>query len=344
MGFGIDAAERGWLPDFMVRLGIRRYLSQFSRSQDRLSCESKGQALEAFCALLDQGPIAPHVAEANAQHYEVPSGFFEKVLGPALKYSCCLWNDRTATLAEAESAMLALSCERAEIQAGQTILELGCGWGSLSLYLAKHYPQCQILAVSNSKTQKQFIDARAASQGFTNLDVLTCDMNAFRVDRRFDRIVSVEMFEHMRNYRQLLKLCSNHLTDGGKLFVHIFCHREANYVFETEGDDHWMGRHFFTGGIMPSVHLLHCFAEDLRVERHWRVNGVHYAKTARAWLDRLDQQRGDVHRILALHQKDGLLAMTRWRLFFLAVEELFAWNHGNDWYVAHYLLKKRSTT
>jgi len=295
-------------------------------------------------AELKASPVAIHPEKANEQHYEVPPEFFLHVLGKHLKYSGCLWPEGATSLAQAEAAMLKLTCDRAGLRDGRQILELGCGWGSLTLWMAEQYPNAHILAMSNSAPQREFILGRAAERGIKNLEVITADINEFNTDLRFDRVISVEMFEHVRNYERLLSRISNWLNDDGKLFVHIFCHRAFTYAFETEGADNWMGRHFFTGGLMPSVDLLPRFDRDLVAEEQWQVNGLHYSKTARAWLENLDKKRLQIDPILAstYGQKEVTRWRVRWRLFFMACEELFGHRNGQEWVVAHYRFKKKS--
>ncbi len=332
-------AEKGRLPDPLIRAGIRKLL------RDRLAREratTRVQQLEAlydFIDMMGAGPVAVATDTANAQHYEVPAALFETFMGPRLKYSCGWWPAAHTTLEESEEAMLAITCERAGIQDGMEILELGCGWGSLSLWMAQHYPHASITAVSNSNTQREFIMQR----GFTNLEVRTADMNGFATDRRFDRVVSVEMFEHMRNWAELLRRINGWIKDDGRLFIHIFVHRELAYLFNEAGQVNWMAEHFFKEGMMPAEGLLPLLNEDMLVAHHWRVNGKQYARTLRAWLDAIDARREAAVSILARHHGDaeGVQQFGRWRLFFMACEELFGSKEGEEWYVAHYLLKKR---
>lgn len=329
----IELMERGLLPDVVTRAGIRRLLA------GRLASEARQQPARAqFVAALAAGPIAIATATANAQHYEVPAAFFAHVLGPHLKYSCAHWPAGVDTLAAAEAAMLALSCARAGLDDGQRILELGCGWGSLTLWMAEHYPRAQIVAVSNAPSQRRYIEARCAARGLRNVQVLTADINDFSLDRRFERVVSVEMFEHLRNHRALLERIGGWLAPGGKLFVHVFSHRCYTYPFEDAGSDDWMARHFFTGGIMPAADLLPGLRGPLHLEQAWSVDGRHYRRTAEAWLARLDAARAPV---LALFRDvygaaDARRWLHRWRVFFMACAELFGYADGAEWGVSHY--------
>jgi cyclopropane-fatty-acyl-phospholipid synthase len=331
----IDWAETGLLPDPLVRLGVRRMVA----GRARRAAEEGVDAHERFVASLADAPIALHTDEANAQHYEVPVEFFRTVLGPRLKYSCCWFDGPGATLADAEEAMLALTAERAGIEDGMRVLDLGCGWGSLSLWLAEHFPRCEITAVSNSKRQGESIQADADAWGFERLEVRTADVNAFVPEHRYDRVVSVEMIEHVRNWPRLLGRVASWLEPEGRAFFHHFCHEAWAYPYEIEGDGDWMARHFFTGGMMPSEDLLLRFPRHLQVERRWRVGGVHYARTSRAWLEKLDAHRETARAALApLHGPDTDRWLQRWRLFFMACEELFAFDGGGEWFVSHQLL------
>ena len=340
----LDLAELGLLPDALLRLGARNLIGTRLRQEFADDIE---QASERYALLLDelkQSPLALQPDVANQQHYEVPAEFFRHVLGPRMKYSACYWPKDVRTLACAETAMLELYCERAQLEDGMRILDLGCGWGALSLWAAERYPNSRILAVSNSHSQKANIESRARTLGFRNIEVRTADVNELELDQRFDRIVSVEMFEHVRNYATLLERISGWLNPDGLLFVHIFCHRHLMYPFVGEGDANWMGRHFFTGGLMPARDTLLCFQDRLRLANRWELSGEHYRKTARAWLQNLDANRRDVTDALK-GDNDKMefdrRAVQRWRMFFIACEALFGYSGGNEWFIAHYLFTPR---
>ncbi len=335
-----DLAESGLIPDAVIRIGIRRLLRQRLDEIQIEDCEAERRSQEALLSDLRQGPIAIATDQANEQHYEVPAGFYEAALGPHLKYSCALWAEGVRSLEQAESCMLQLTCRRAGIQDGMRILELGCGWGSLSLWMARRYPRSEIIAVSNSKSQREFITARAEARGLKNLTVVTADVNTFEPAGTFDRVVSVEMFEHVRNHARLLERISQWLRPEGRLFVHIFCHRRTTYPYETEGEDNWMGRHFFTGGMMPGDHHFHHFQDHLTLDRHWRVNGMHYQKTCEAWLAKVDASREtSLKHLEEAYGEDAALWLQRWRMFFMSCAELFGHREGNEWWVSHYLFR-----
>lgn len=335
------------MPDFLVRTAIRRLCSERARAFSNMSDAARANEVSEFVRAMKNAPVAPRPEKANEQHYEVPAEFFAAVLGPRRKYSCCFFPNASTTLAEAEDFALATTCERAEIRDGQNILELGCGWGSLSLWMAERYPRSRITAVSNSASQRKFIESQARSRGLLNLRVITSDMNDFTRDFRvpkedaFDRVVSVEMFEHMRNYEYLFECIKEWLRPNGKCFIHIFCHRNMVYPFETEGEINWMGRYFFTGGIMPSHELPQRFDRHLKVVSQWDWSGQHYQHTSEAWLKNLDAQRAVVLPILidTYGQTHAACWLHRWRVFFLAVAELFAFAQGREWLVSHYLLE-----
>ncbi len=338
----LGLAERGLMPDAMLRAGIRRMCVQRRDEESSGGPEAISRRFQQQIAMLRESPVAIHTDAANRQHYELPPAFFQHCLGPRLKYSSCYYPTGNETLAEAEVAMLELYCERAELVDGQDVLELGCGWGSLTLWMAEHYPNSNITAVSNSRPQREFIEARCRERGLDNVRVLTCDVNQLdMLADQFDRCVSIEMFEHMRNYETLLGRISKWLRPGGALFVHIFCHKTLLYPFETEGEDNWMGRHFFTGGLMPSADTLLWFQKHLRIEQRWLVNGTHYQRTADHWLDEQDKHRDVVMPVLreAYGEAAGLW-FQRWRMFWMACAELFGYDQGREWMVGHYRFRK----
>jgi cyclopropane-fatty-acyl-phospholipid synthase len=329
------------VPDSVIRAGIRRLCRQRLQDIHADNPEAAAAALDTFVQAMNQAPVAPVPQLANQQHYEVPAAFFDLVLGQHRKYSCCHWGEDVTTLDQAESEALAIACRRAGIEDGQTILDLGCGWGSLSLWIAEHYPRCHVTAVSNSAPQRRHIEQLAQSRGVRNIDVLTRDMNDFEAGARYDRIVSVEMFEHMRNYRELFRRIRGWLEPDGRFFMHIFCHRLCAYEFLDEGPSDWMSRHYFSGGIMPSDDLPLRFQEDLRLRAHHRWSGRHYARTANAWLERMDANRAAIMPIMAetYGSERAEQWFQRWRIFFMACAELFGLEDGREWYVGHYVFE-----
>lgn len=330
------------MPDPIVRAGMRSLLKRKIDEERKDGLEFGQERAFQLINRLRSGPIAVNTREANQQHYEVPTEFFQLVLGPHMKYSSCYFREGVTDLDQAEADMLAITCERADLWDGQTVLELGCGWGSLSLYMAKRFPRSKVLGVSNSATQKKYIDEQARRRGLANLEIVTADMNEFEIPRKFDRIVSVEMFEHMRNYRALLAKAASFLGANGKLFVHIFTHREFTYLFDQTDSRDWIAKYFFTGGVMPSDHLLLYFQEDFLIDHHWRVSGVHYQKTAECWLKNMDRNRRKIMPVLKdVYGKDQKKWWNYWRTFFLACAELWGYRNGNEWFVSHYLLRKR---
>ena len=337
---GIELAERGWLPDSVIRQGIRRMLEGKRREIASASSSQRRAARARWVEELRQSPIAPVPRLANQQHYEVDPDFFRQVLGSRLKYSCGWWPDADVELDLAEDRMLDLTCERAGILDGMRVLDLGCGWGSLALWVAERHPGCRVVAVSNSKLQREFILGRVRERGLENLEVRTADVNTFAPEGRFDRIVSVEMFEHTRNWERLLARIGSWLAPQGRLFVHHFCHREAAYPYVDRDDGDWMARHFFSGGQMPSYDLLRSFARDLAVEQDWLVGGLHYRRTCEAWLHNLDARRAEAWPALVRTYGSGDAARwyRRWRIFFLACSELFGYRGGEEWFVGHYRL------
>lgn len=329
------------LPDAVIRYGIRRLLRKRLMHECSHDSEAYMRRKKAFIDSMRHSPLAIHTDAANEQHYEVPSAFYEAVLGHRLKYSSCLWENGTRDLDSAESDMLALTIDRAGIEDGMDVLELGCGWGSMSLYLASRFPRCRVTAVSNSRSQKAYIDSRAAQGNLSNVQVITADMNTFAPPGSYDRIVSIEMFEHMRNYELLLGRVAGWLKSDGRLFVHIFVHDVLAYPFETDGDDDWMAKYFFTGGMMPSFDIFDHFTSDMVVLEKWKVNGRHYEKTLNAWLANMDRQ-GVMLRPLfeSTYGNEWRTWWIYWRVFFMACAELFGYNNGREWYVGHYLLGK----
>ena len=338
-----ELAEKGFLPELFIRKGIRQLNRRRLNGEKKRDIESQRFSIQRFIEDMKNAPIAISTDKANKQHYELPSSFFLKVLGKHMKYSGNFWKPGVSSLDQAEKDMLALIAERAQLEDNMNILELGCGWGSLTLWMATNYPRSKVVGVSNSNSQRKFIQDLCVEREINNVEVITRDMNDFSIDRHFDRIVSVEMFEHMRNWEKLLERISNWLTPEGKLFVHIFTHKQFAYTFEPEGEDNWMGRFFFTGGMMPSDDLLLYFPKDLILESHWRLNGKHYEKTAKAWLKNLEANRKEILPILVeVYGPDNASRwFQRWRIFFMACEELWGYENGEEWLISHYRLKKR---
>jgi cyclopropane-fatty-acyl-phospholipid synthase len=335
--------DSGMLPDWLLRAGIRRNCA--ARLVEQHAGGTAGEAARrlALDTALRHSPIAVATDAANAQHYEVPAAFFQLVLGPHLKYSSAFWPAGVSTLAEAETRMLDLTLERAQMRDGQRILELGCGWGSLTLLLAARFPASRVLAVSNSASQRTFILDRAFERGLTNVEVVTADINTFDTAEQFDRIVSVEMFEHVRNYQALFARLERWLADDGRVFVHIFAHHRFAYTFDARDDSDWMARHFFSGGMMPSVSLFSHVQDVLEVEEQWRLSGTHYERTANVWLDNMDRRRASVDDVLAATYGVENVARwrARWRVFFMACAEMFGYRNGTEWVVSHYRFRKR---
>lgn len=339
----LELTESGYVPDSLVRHGIRKLLRQRLDEIDADDIVQMAETQSTFIEHMDGASVALVPELANEQHYEVPQAFYHHVLGPHAKYSCCYWPENVSDLAQAEQAGLELTCEHAQIGNGMKILDLGCGWGSLTLWIANHYPNCTITAVSNSQSQGAYIRVKAREMELENVEVITADMNHFDTDEKYDRVVSVEMFEHMRNYREMFKRINGWLRPGGKFFMHIFVHRTVPYLFEDRDASDWMSRYFFSGGMMPSDDLPLFFQDQLKIEKRWRWNGTHYQKTSEAWLQNLDNRREQVWPFLEqTYGRDfAKMWLVRWRMFFLAVAELFAYNDGNEWFVSHYLLNRQ---
>lgn len=338
----VSLVERGRVPDVLVRQGIRTLLDKRLITQDKGSDEANRAALDEFAASLREGPIALEIGERNRGHYGLPASFFQEILGPRMKFSCCLFPPGVEDLERAEEEMLAETCERAGIKDGMEILDLGCGWGSLALWIAEKFPACRVTAVASTDQQREFIEARCADRGITAVRALTRDLNDVRVDGTFDRVVAVELLEYLHNWREILARIAGMLKPDGKLFVHLFSHRRFAYPYESEGEDTYLGRYFFAGGLMPSEDLLSRFQDDLALESRWSVPGIHYRKTAEAWLSRLDSRKTVVLPILREnHGAEGTVWLHRWRLFFMACCEMWGYGDGGEWGVSHYLLKRK---
>ena len=338
----INFAEKGFLPDLLIRLGIKRLCGQRLSEASTLGLEALENSHQEWIDLITKSPVAIVPEKANEQHYEVPPKFFELVLGANLKYSSGYWSKEVFSLDESELEMLKITCERAGLVDGQDILELGCGWGSLTCFMAQKFPNSKITAVSNSKDQRNFIQQKNDKLNLQNIKVFTADMNDFSTDEKFDRVISIEMFEHMRNYDELLKRIDGWLKQNGKLFVHIFSHKEVAYPFEDKGDGDWMAREFFSGGQMPSHRLLMSFPDRMKIEKDWRVSGTHYEKTSLAWLRKMDTNKIEVLELFktTYGEKDASEWFQRWRIFFMSCEVLFGFNEGSEWGVSHYLFEK----
>lgn len=335
--------EKNKIPDRLIRIGIRRLLKQRLKDEYKGDTEVQQEHLMKLISELKSSPIAINTVEANEQHYEVPTEFYKYCLGKHLKYSSGYWKKGVTDIDTSERDMLELTCQRAELVNGQEVLELGCGWGSLSLFMAAKFPESKFTVVSNSRTQKIYIDQEATNRNIKNLAVITANINDFKIDKQFDRVVSVEMFEHMRNYQKLMKLVASCLKEEGKLFVHIFTHKEYAYKFEVLDETDWMSKYFFTGGIMPSDDLLLYFNEELSIEKHWHVNGTHYSKTSEAWLSNMDRNKEKIMPLFekTYGKKQSLKWWVYWRIFYMACAELWGYNNGEEWIVSHYLFNKK---
>jgi len=335
----VGTAERVPLPDLVIRAAIQRLCS---RTATRLASGNVDNDA-SFADEMAARAIAEHPDAANAQHYDVPAEFFARVLGPNRKYSSCFYKEPKSTLQEAEEEALRQTVEHADLVDGQSILELGCGWGSLSLWIARQFPRSGITAVSNSQSQREYIEGEAKARGLKNLRVVTADMNVFDAGRQFDRIVSVEMFEHIMNWRQLMTRVKSWLAPDGRFFLHIFTHRSGAYLFDRADREDWIAQHFFTGGVMPSHHLIRQYADLFEVEKEWRWSGTHYQRTALDWLANFDSGRDEIEGILrGVYGSDTALWMRRWRWFFLATAGLFGYADGTEWGVSHFRMKAGS--
>ena len=343
LNYVIDLSERGMIPDPILRKSIRHLIQIRLKELKIHDCEYGADISYDFVKMMNAGPIAPIPEKANEQHYEVPTSLFKLMLGKNMKYSSCYWNPTDTQLDQAEDTSLDLTCEHATLEDGMDVLELGCGWGSLSLRMAFNYPNSTITGVSNSHSQREYIMQQAAERDLHNLNIITVDMNEFKINKTFDRIVSVEMFEHMRNYRQLYRMISSKLNPGGRFFKHIFVHRAVPYEFIVSDETDWMSQYFFSGGIMPSDEIPLMFQEDLTLNRRWRWNGSHYEKTANAWLENMDKHRTEIMPLFAetYGGNEAVKWWMRWRMFYMSCAELFGYDKGQQWWVSHYLFDKR---
>jgi cyclopropane-fatty-acyl-phospholipid synthase len=349
IGNFIKFMENGYIPDSAIRFGIRQLCDKRLAELHPSTMEEKQEQATVYLEGLRNSPLAIHTNSANDQHYELPADFFLYVLGKNLKYSSCFWNKETENLDEAEDLALEATIERAQIKDGHRILELGCGWGSLTLKMAKKFPNSKIVAISNSSSQKNFIDLEAKNRGLNNITILTLDISKLESLSlgfdSFDRAISIEMFEHFKNYEILLKNISDVLAPNGKLFVHIFTHKDYSYSFETNGEDNWMGKYFFTGGQMPSHNLLYCFQKDLYLDKSWSWDGTHYQKTSNAWLQNMDKNKNHIKKIFdRTYGAESVQWFNRWRIFFMSCAELFGHEKGQQWGVSHYLFCKNESS
>ena len=332
--FLLSLAESGFIPDVLIKIAAR-YISN-----RRLSEQSDDDNKDKIISVLSRGAVAEKTYDANEQHYEVPPEFFNYVLGTNLKYSCSLFDD-VDSLDDAEESMLKLYIDRADIKDGHEVLDLGCGWGSFSLYVAKRYPDINITSVSNSSDQIAYIKNEAHKKGLSNIKAFRMDVNNLELNKKFDRIVSIEMFEHLRNYRLILNYLNHALKPDGKLFIHIFCHKKLTYLYEMKNNLDWMTKYFFQGGIMPSKDIFQYFEDELEIINQWDINGNHYSKTCKAWLNNHYKNKIKILDIFEKHYEEPIIWFNRWRIFFLSCEAFFALNNGREYFVAHYLFKKR---
>ncbi len=334
--------EKNYIPDFLIRIGIRKLLKQRLIDEQHATSDLQKKALLNLVNELKQSPIAVETKAANEQHYEVPTPFYQYCLGKHLKYSSGFWKEGVTDINTSEHDMLELTCQRANLQEGQEVLELGCGWGSLSLFMSAKFPKSKFTVVSNSRTQKLHIDEEAKKRGITNLTVITSDINVLNLTQQFDRIVSVEMFEHLRNYQELFKRIASWLKTDGKLFVHIFTHKTLAYKFEVKDESDWMSKYFFTGGIMPSNDLFSYFNEHISIKEQWNVSGMHYHCTSEAWLKNMDTHKAQIMPLFesTYGKTQAVKWWVYWRIFYMACAELWGYNKGEEWMVQHYLFTK----
>lgn len=338
MDKAIEWAESGHLPEKLMRWGMRRLLKKRLEKEFAGGEKRQRSVLETFL----EAPVAVNTDKANEQHYALPPEFMETVLGSRLKYSSGYWPEGVDTLDDAEIAALELVADRASLEDGMDILELGCGWGAFSLWAAERYPNASLVAVSNSALQRRYIEAKAAKMKITNVRVITADINTFDIDETFDRIVTIEMLEHVRNHARVFKRIANWLKSDGKLFVHVFSHHTYAYPFETDGDKDWMARYFFSGGIMPSHNLFSNYDQYLKITNDWQHSGTHYQKTLDAWLRKQEAAKPEILKIFSnTYGPDNAETwFHRWRMFFMACSELFGYAKGTEWGVSHYLFEK----
>ncbi len=326
------------MPEWLMRYGMRRLLkARLQQEIDGGEIRQKA-ALKAFV----ESPVAVNTNEANEQHYALPPEFMETVLGGRLKYSSGYWSETASTLDDAEIKSLELVEKRAKLEDNMSILELGCGWGSFSLWAAERYPNAKVVSVSNSALQREYIEKKAQKLGFNNLRVITADINTFSIDETFDRIVTIEMLEHVRNHASVFERISNWLKNDGRFFVHVFSHRQYAYPFEVDGNRDWMARYFFTGGIMPSHNLFRNYDKHIKIEQDWQLSGIHYKKTLDAWLHNMEAAKPKVLEIFrkTYGNDQAKVWFHRWRMFFMACSELFGYLEGEEWGVSHYVFKK----
>ena len=340
----LKLVESGKLPDPVIRAGIRTLSKKRLVQEGRFDPALAAQRYMDVLTMLKNSEIAIETDKANEQHYELPTAFFQAVLGKRLKYSASLFEHADTTLDQAEEAALACYCQRAQLKDGQDILEIGCGWGSLSLYMAEHYPTARITVVSNSSTQREYIQEQARLKKLDNLTVITCDVNVLQLEpASFDRVVSVEMFEHVRNYQKLFENISIWLKPNGLLWCHIFCHRFLHYPFEVKNEFDWMSQYFFSGGLMPAASTFLHFQQHLQLEQHWQWAGTQYERTANAWLENMDAKQAELKPLFEqTYGADAAIWWQRWRIFFMACAELFGYDHGREWVIGHFLLKKKA--